>query len=79
MSWNNVLPSWSQLDEIKCLQNQVNNQPLSSIVLANTVAALTGTHSTQITIPFVLSVKHTNPVMDQLTKELELKRFFDTI
>lgn len=65
------------MDEIKELKCKVNNQPLSSIVLANTVDRLTGTHSTVMGIPSVMSAKHTNPVMEQLTKELELKRFFE--
>lgn len=62
------------MKETECNEQPVNS---SSTVIANIVAALTGTPCTTIIIPSAMSVKHMNPVMEQLQKEIELRRFFN--
>ena len=58
---------------------ECNEQPAdySSMVLANTVKALTGTQSTTMDIPFVSSVKHTNLVTWEIRNRIELEQFFN--
>jgi hypothetical protein len=74
MSWNNITPAWTAEEELKC---KVNNQPLSSIVLAHTVDRLMGIPYTQMDIPSAMSVKVTNPVIHYINTQLELQRFFN--
>lgn len=62
------------MKETECNEQPVN---LSSTVIANVVVRLMGTPCTMTDIPSVMSVKHTNPVMAQLQKEIELRRFFN--
>ena len=62
-------------DDTTCNETQQVN--LSSTVLANLVAVLTGTQSMMITTSTATSVKHLSPATERILRQLELELFFN--
>jgi hypothetical protein len=77
--WYNSAKARYTDEQVLQLCMSVINQALLNMSLAHTAGQATPEVSTQTDTSSVKFVESTNPVMEQLTKELELKRFFEAV